>query len=90
MLCLLLDEDSRVRQSWTDCLTPWNPHHYCAFYRRQFDNVKRVFKVVEDMQGSVVHNIKTNFLLPEELARYVGTAMAIESVLLFIPHIVHM
>ncbi|PSN54647.1 Acidic fibroblast growth factor intracellular-binding protein [Blattella germanica] len=36
--------------------------------RRQFDNVKRVFKVVEDMQGSVVQNIKTNFLLPEELA----------------------
>jgi hypothetical protein len=26
------------------------------------------------MQGSVVQNIKNNFLLPEELARYVGTA----------------
>jgi hypothetical protein len=43
--------------------------HSVLFYRRQFDNVKRVFKVVEDMQGSVVQNIKTNFLLPEELAR---------------------
>jgi len=79
-----------VKQSWTDCLTPWNPCHFCAFYRRQFDNVKRVFKVVEDMQGSVVQNIKTNFLLPEELARYVATAMVVESVVSFIPHIVHM
>jgi hypothetical protein len=43
-------------------------------YRRQFDNVKRVFKVVDDMQGSVVQNIKNNFLLPEELARSVDKA----------------
>jgi hypothetical protein len=84
-----LDEDSRVQQSGTNCWTPWYSDQYCAFYRRQFDNVKRVFKVVEDMQGSVVQNIKTNFLLPEELARYVGTAMAVESVLSFLPHIVH-
>jgi hypothetical protein len=70
----ILIKDSRFKQLQTDCLPLWNPHHYCTFYRRQFDNVKRVFKVVEDMQGSVVQNIKTNFLLPEELARYVGTA----------------
>lgn len=38
--------------------------------RRQFDNVKRVFKTVEEMQGSVVTNIKTLFLLPDDLARY--------------------
>lgn len=50
------------------------PSVFFFFCRRQFDNVKRVFKVVEDMQGSVVQNIKTNFLLPEELARYVGKA----------------
>ncbi|XP_066999977.1 acidic fibroblast growth factor intracellular-binding protein [Anabrus simplex] len=37
--------------------------------RRQFDNVKRVFKVVEDLPGSILQNIKTNFLLPDELAR---------------------
>jgi hypothetical protein len=49
-----------------------------------------VFKVVEDMQGSVVQNIKTNFLLPEELARYVATAMVVVSVLSFISHIIHM
>jgi hypothetical protein len=42
---------------------------FFLYYRRQFDNVKRVFKVVEDMQGSVVQNIRNNFLLPEELAR---------------------
>ncbi|KAJ9595720.1 hypothetical protein L9F63_013083 [Diploptera punctata] len=45
--------------------------------RRQFDNVKRVFKVVEDMQGSVVQNIKTNFLLPEELAKRYGAVVFI-------------
>ncbi|XP_063225809.1 acidic fibroblast growth factor intracellular-binding protein [Bacillus rossius redtenbacheri] len=40
--------------------------------RRQFDNVKRIFKVVEEMQGSVSQNIRTNFLLSEELARRYG------------------
>lgn len=37
--------------------------------RRQFDNVKRIFKCVEEMPGNVTNNIKQNFLLPEELAR---------------------
>lgn len=39
--------------------------------RRQFDNVKRIFKCVEEMPGNVTNNIKQNFLLPDELARYV-------------------
>jgi len=37
--------------------------------RRQFDNVKRVYKTVEDMTGNLVHNIQSNFLLPERLAK---------------------
>lgn len=37
--------------------------------RRQYDNVKRVFKAVEDMPGSLVANIKQHFLLPDELAK---------------------
>ncbi|RZF48414.1 hypothetical protein LSTR_LSTR007581 [Laodelphax striatellus] len=37
--------------------------------RRQFDNVKRVFKTVEEIQGSVVQNIRNLFLLPDELAK---------------------
>ncbi|NP_001153419.1 fibroblast growth factor (acidic) intracellular binding protein [Nasonia vitripennis] len=37
--------------------------------RRQYDNVKRVFKTVEDLPGSLVTNIKQHFLLPEELAK---------------------
>lgn len=37
--------------------------------RRQFDNVKRVFKVVEEMPGNLTNNIRQQFLLPEELAR---------------------
>ncbi|XP_064623700.1 acidic fibroblast growth factor intracellular-binding protein-like [Lineus longissimus] len=37
--------------------------------RRQFDNVKRVFKTVEDMMGSLEENIKNRFLLSDVLAK---------------------
>lgn len=37
--------------------------------RRQFDNVKRVFKVVEDMAGHIANNVKQNFMLSDDLAR---------------------
>jgi hypothetical protein len=37
--------------------------------RRQFDNVKRVYKTVEDMSGNLSQNIQTNFLLPKKLAQ---------------------
>ncbi|KAG7295507.1 hypothetical protein JYU34_021714 [Plutella xylostella] len=37
--------------------------------RRQFDNVRRVFKTAEDMPGSLVANIRTAFLLSEPLAK---------------------
>ena len=37
--------------------------------RRQFDNIKRVYKLVEDMAGRLCHNIQTHFLLPPELAK---------------------
>ncbi|XP_073461366.1 acidic fibroblast growth factor intracellular-binding protein [Aquarana catesbeiana] len=37
--------------------------------RRQFDNFKRVFKVVEEMRGNLVDNIQQNFLLSDKLAR---------------------
>uniref|UniRef100_T1JE67 Acidic fibroblast growth factor intracellular-binding protein n=1 Tax=Strigamia maritima TaxID=126957 RepID=T1JE67_STRMM len=37
--------------------------------RRQFDNVKKVFKMVEDMRGSLVQNIQMHFLLPGHLAK---------------------
>lgn len=36
--------------------------------RRQFDNIKRVFRTVEEMPGNFLQNIKTTFLLPEKLA----------------------
>ena len=39
--------------------------------RRQYDNVKRVFKTVEDLPGSLATNIKQHFLLSEDLAKYV-------------------
>lgn len=38
--------------------------------RRQYDNVKRVFKVVEDLPGSLAANIEQHFLLSEDLAKY--------------------
>ncbi|KAK3863285.1 hypothetical protein Pcinc_030930 [Petrolisthes cinctipes] len=37
--------------------------------RRQFDNVKRIFKQVDEMTGSVVANIQASFLLPTHLAK---------------------
>ncbi|XP_071507217.1 acidic fibroblast growth factor intracellular-binding protein B-like [Diadema antillarum] len=37
--------------------------------RRQYDNFKRVFKTVEDMEGPMVKNIQKHFLLSEELAK---------------------
>ncbi|XP_069036517.1 fibroblast growth factor (acidic) intracellular binding protein a [Lepisosteus oculatus] len=37
--------------------------------RRQFDNFKRVFKVVEEMKGPLVENIQQHFLLSDRLAR---------------------
>ncbi|KAK4878573.1 hypothetical protein RN001_011079 [Aquatica leii] len=37
--------------------------------RRQFDNLKRIFKTVEEMPGSLVQNIQKLFSLSEDLAR---------------------
>lgn len=37
--------------------------------RRQFDNMKRIYKAVEDMEGSMVESIRRLFLLPEPMAR---------------------
>lgn len=36
----------------------------------QFDNFKRVFKVVEELKGPLVENIRQNFILSDKLARY--------------------
>ncbi|XP_050558201.1 acidic fibroblast growth factor intracellular-binding protein [Spodoptera frugiperda] len=45
--------------------------------RRQFDNVRRVFKAVEEMPGNVVANIRTTFLLSEPLAKKYGAVVFI-------------
>ena len=37
--------------------------------QRQFDNIKRVLKVVDDFEGSLVENVKQQFHLPELLAQ---------------------
>ncbi|XP_015792765.1 acidic fibroblast growth factor intracellular-binding protein B [Tetranychus urticae] len=45
--------------------------------RRQFDNVKRVYKAVEDMGGNLIFNIQNNFLLSERLAKRYATVVYI-------------
>lgn len=35
----------------------------------QFDNFKRVFKVVEELKGPLVENIHQHFLLSDKLSR---------------------
>lgn len=37
--------------------------------RRQFDNVKRIFKIVEEIPGSLVQNIQKLFFLNDDLAK---------------------
>ncbi|KAK2165810.1 hypothetical protein LSH36_45g10036 [Paralvinella palmiformis] len=37
--------------------------------RRQFDNIKRVFKHVEELKGSLIENIKMAFQLSDDLSR---------------------
>lgn len=37
--------------------------------RRQFDNLKRVFRTVEEMMGSLADNIQTHYLLSSDLSR---------------------
>eukprot|EP01135_Chromosphaera_perkinsii_P003385 Nk52_evm9s242 gene=Nk52_evmTU9s242 len=38
--------------------------------RRQFDNTKRIFKTVEDLDGNIYTNIQNNFLLSRKLSEY--------------------
>ena len=47
--------------------------------RRQFDNIKRVFRTVEEMPGNFLINIKTSFLLPETLAEQYSVVVFIAS-----------
>ncbi|XP_030372910.1 acidic fibroblast growth factor intracellular-binding protein [Scaptodrosophila lebanonensis] len=37
--------------------------------RRQFDNVKRIFKAVEEIPGTLTNNIKQHFFISNELAK---------------------
>ncbi|ENN72315.1 hypothetical protein YQE_11058, partial [Dendroctonus ponderosae] len=37
--------------------------------RRQFDNIKRVYKMVEEIPGSIMENIKSSFYVSDDLAR---------------------
>lgn len=37
--------------------------------RRQFDNIKRVYKMVEEIPGSTLENIKNSFYLSDELSK---------------------
>ena len=39
--------------------------------KRQYDNIKNIFKMVEDSTGGLEENIKRNFLISDKLAKYV-------------------
>ncbi|XP_037933656.1 acidic fibroblast growth factor intracellular-binding protein isoform X1 [Teleopsis dalmanni] len=41
--------------------------------RRQFDNVKRIFKIVEELPGNITNNIKQHFNISDELAKKYAT-----------------
>ena len=45
--------------------------------RRQFDNVKRIYKAVEEMPGNIANNIKQQFSLSDELSRKYGSIVFI-------------
>ena len=47
--------------------------------RRQFDNIKRVLRVVDDYEGSLVQNIKKQFLLSDVLAKSYASVVFISS-----------
>ncbi|XP_014676738.1 PREDICTED: acidic fibroblast growth factor intracellular-binding protein-like [Priapulus caudatus] len=47
--------------------------------RRQFENMKHVFKAVEEMRGSLEQNVQQSFLLPIELARKYAAVVFITS-----------
>ncbi|XP_026466904.1 acidic fibroblast growth factor intracellular-binding protein [Ctenocephalides felis] len=45
--------------------------------RRQFDNIKRIFKTVEELPGNIWKNVKIHFLVPENIARKYGAIVFI-------------
>lgn len=47
--------------------------------RRQFDNVKRVYKQVEEMSGNLVNNIQSQFMLPEKTAQRYAAVLFISN-----------
>ncbi|KAG8202157.1 hypothetical protein JTE90_010514 [Oedothorax gibbosus] len=47
--------------------------------RRQFDNVKRVYKIVEECSGDLVESIQATFMLSENLARKYAAIMYLTS-----------
>jgi hypothetical protein len=38
--------------------------------RRIFDNMRRIMKYLEDVEGDILDTIQREFLLPRDLARY--------------------
>lgn len=44
---------------------------YVSSHSRQFDNVKRIFRAVEELPGTLTNNIKQHFFISNELAKYV-------------------
>ncbi|XP_066257767.1 acidic fibroblast growth factor intracellular-binding protein isoform X1 [Euwallacea similis] len=48
--------------------------------RRQFDNIKRVYKTVEEIPGSIIENIRKSFYVSEELAKQYACIVFLSSI----------
>lgn len=56
-------------QNFTLCSLNMNEIKVTVAFFSQFDNFKRVFKVVEELKGPLVENVQHHFLLSDSLAR---------------------
>lgn len=54
--------------------------HKNIYFRRQFDNIKRVYKMVEEIPGSIVENIKNSFYLSDDLAKQYASIVFLASI----------
>lgn len=68
ILCHKLSQ--RQRKDLDDISERTGYRHRVKSCRRQFDNLKRIIRTVEEMKGPIIKNIIENFFLPEKMAEY--------------------
>jgi hypothetical protein len=68
ILCHKLTQ--RQRKDLDDISEKTGYRHRVKSCRRQFDNLKRIIRTVEEMKGPIIKNIIDFFFLPEKMAEY--------------------